>query len=86
VTFRFALKKLNNRIFDSEAEQQDLPEGIEFVGKGKAPRPEMHVDAHRRGPYVYVWNGLFGLQRGGLQKVGFVSGGGVPAAEPAPAS
>ncbi len=39
-------------------------------------KPEVHVDAHRRVPYVYVANVLFTLQRGGLQKVGFVSGGG----------
>ena len=39
-------------------------------------KPEVHVDAHRRVPYVYVANVLFTLQRGGLQKVGFVSGEG----------
>jgi biopolymer transport protein ExbD len=39
------------------------------------PQPEIHVDADRRTPYVYVANVLFVLQRGGLQKVGFVSGG-----------
>jgi biopolymer transport protein ExbD len=39
------------------------------------PQPEVHVDADRRTPYVYVANVLFVLQRGGLQKVGFVSGG-----------
>ncbi len=33
------------------------------------------MDADRRTPYVYVANVLFVLQRGGLQKVGFVSGG-----------
>ena len=41
----------------------------------KDPQPEIHVDADRRTPYVYVANVLFVLQRGGLQKVGFVSGG-----------
>ena len=41
----------------------------------KDPQPEVHVDADRRTPYVYVANVLFVLQRGGLQKVGFVSGG-----------
>ena len=45
------------------------------------------MDAHRRVPYVYVANVLFTLQRGGLQKVGFVPGEGAgPAAAPAPAS
>ncbi len=49
-------------------------------------KPEVHVDAERRTPYVYVANVLFTLQRGGLQKVGFVSGGEPgAAAEPAPA-
>jgi biopolymer transport protein ExbD len=50
-------------------------------------KPEVHVDAERRTPYVYVANVLFTLQRGGLQKVGFVSGGGPTdaiAAPPAP--
>ena len=41
------------------------------------------MDAHRRVPYVYVANVLFTLQRGGLQKVGFVSGA-PPAEAPAP--
>jgi hypothetical protein len=41
------------------------------------------VDAERRTPYVYVANVMFTLQRGGLQKVGFVSGGADVAAEPA---
>jgi biopolymer transport protein ExbD len=49
-------------------------------------KPEVHVDAHRRVPYVYVANVLFTLQRGGLQKVGFVSGEGVPVPAPAPAA
>jgi len=49
-------------------------------------KPEVHVDAERRTPYVYVANVLFTLQRGGLQKVGFVAGGGpIPTDAPAPA-
>ena len=44
------------------------------IENAKDPQPEVHVDAHRRVPYVYVANVLFTLQRGGLQKVGFVSG------------
>ena len=40
----------------------------------KDPQPEVHVDADRRTPYVYVANVLFTLQRGGLQKIGFVAG------------
>lgn len=54
------------------------------IENAKDPQPEVHVDAHRRVPYVYVANVLFTLQRGGLQKVGFVSGQGAPV--PAPAS
>jgi biopolymer transport protein ExbD len=49
-------------------------------------KPEVHVDAERRTPYVYVANVLFTLQRGGLQKVGFVSGGGPADAAAAPAA
>ncbi len=56
------------------------------VENAKDPQPEVHVDAHRRVPYVYVANVIFTLQRGGLQKVGFVAGGGGPAPAPAPAS
>jgi biopolymer transport protein ExbD len=55
------------------------------IENAKDPQPEVHVDAHRRVPYVYVANVLFTLQRGGLQKVGFVSGEG-PAGEAAPAA
>jgi biopolymer transport protein ExbD len=50
--------------------------------KPEDQKPEVHVDAERRTPYVYVANVLFTLQRGGLQKVGFVSGGADAAAEP----
>jgi biopolymer transport protein ExbD len=45
------------------------------IENAKDPQPEIHVDADRRTPYAYVANVLFVLQRGGLQKVGFVSGG-----------
>jgi biopolymer transport protein ExbD len=45
------------------------------IENAKDPQPEVHVDAHRRVTYAYVANVLFTLQRGGLQKVGFVSGG-----------
>ncbi len=51
------------------------------IENAKDPQPEVHVDAHRRAPYVYVANVLFTLQRGGLLKVGFVSGG-APGAVP----
>jgi biopolymer transport protein ExbD len=53
------------------------------IDNAKNPQPEVHVDAHRRVPYVYVANVLFTLQRGGLQKVGFVSGEGAPVPVPA---
>ncbi len=54
------------------------------IENAKDPHPEVHVDAHRRVPYVYVANVLFTLQRGGLQKVGFVSGEGAPVPAPTP--
>jgi biopolymer transport protein ExbD len=53
------------------------------IDNAKDPQPEVHVDAHRRVPYVYVANVLFALQRGGLQKVGFVAGDGAPVPAPA---
>jgi biopolymer transport protein ExbD len=56
------------------------------IENAKDPQPEVHVDAHRRVPYVNVANVLFTLQRGGLQKVGFVSGEGASVPAPAPAS
>ena len=42
--------------------------------KAEEDRPEVHVDANRRAPYVYVANVMFTLKRGGLEKVGFVPG------------
>jgi len=56
------------------------------IENARPEQPEVHVDAHRRVPYVYVANVLFVLQRGGLQKVGFVSGEGGAVPAPAPAS
>lgn len=48
-------------------------------------KPEVHVDAERRTPYVYVAHVMFALKQGGLEKVGFVAGGGpVPTDIPAP--
>ena len=46
--------------------------GLEY-GKPDDEKPEIHMDANRRAPYVYVANVMFTLQRGGLQKVGFVA-------------
>ncbi len=65
---------------------QTLRDYVAFENaKPEDQKPEVHVDAHRRVPYVYVANVLFTLQRGGLQKVGFVSGEGAPVPAPAPA-
>ena len=44
------------------------------IENAKDPQPEVHVDADRRTPYVYVANVLFTLKRGGLEKIGFVAG------------
>lgn len=52
------------------------------IENAKEEQPEVHVDADRRAPYVYVANVMFTLQRGGLQKVGFVSGGAPTAPAP----
>ena len=70
----------------SPVDQQTFRDYVAIENAKGADQPEVHVDAHRRVPYVYVANVLFVLQRGGLQKVGFVSGEGAPAAAPAPAS
>jgi biopolymer transport protein ExbD len=56
------------------------------IQNAKDPQPEVHVDAHRRVPYVYVANVIFTLQRGGLQKFGFASGGAEVTTAPAPAA
>ena len=69
---------------DAPVDQQTFRDYV-AIENAKDPQPEIHVDAHRRVPYVYVANVLFTLQRGGLQKVGFVSGEGAPAEAPAPA-
>lgn len=70
----------------SPVDQQTLRDYVAIENAKGADQPEVHLDAHRRVPYVYVANVLFTLQRGGLQKVGFVSGEGAPAAAPAPAT
>jgi biopolymer transport protein ExbD len=53
------------------------------IENAKDTQPAVHVDAHRRVPYLYVANVLFTLQRGGLQKIGFVSGESGESAAPA---
>ncbi len=55
----------------STIDRADL-EGYIAVETTRDPQPEVHVDAHRRVPYYYVADVVFALQRGGLQKVGFV--------------
>ena len=49
----------------------------------KDPQPEVHLRANPRVRYEYVADVLFALQRGGLKKIGFITG--TPGFEAAPA-
>jgi biopolymer transport protein ExbD len=40
----------------------------------KDPQPEVHLRANPRVRYEYVADVLFALQRGGLKKIGFITG------------
>ena len=40
----------------------------------KDPQPEVHIRADKRVRYEYVADVLFALQRGGLKKIGFITG------------
>jgi len=44
------------------------------VEANKDPQPEIHLRANARVPYAYVADVLFALQRGGLKKIGFITG------------
>ena len=48
----------------------------------KDPQPEIHIRADKRVRYEYVADVLFALQRGGLKKIGFITG--TPGMEAAP--
>jgi biopolymer transport protein ExbD len=53
------------------------------VEAAKDPQPEVHLRANPRVRYEYVADVLFSMQRGGLKKIGFLTG--TPGAEAAPA-
>ena len=44
------------------------------VDANKDPQPEVHMRANARVRYEYVADVLFALQRGGLKKIGFITG------------
>ena len=51
------------------------------VEANRDPQPEVHLRANSRARYEYVADVLFALQRGGLKKIGFITG--TPGAEEA---
>jgi len=53
------------------------------VDAAKDPQPEVHLRANPRVRYEYVADVLFALQRGGLKKIGFITGDPGAAAAPA---
>jgi biopolymer transport protein ExbD len=44
------------------------------VEANRDPQPEVHLRANSRVRYEYVADVLFALQRGGLKKIGFITG------------
>ena len=58
---------------------------LNFIAQdaNKDPQPEVHMRANPRVRYEYVADVLFALQRGGLKKIGFITG--TPGFEGAPA-
>jgi biopolymer transport protein ExbD len=52
------------------------------VDANRDPQPEVHLRANSRVRYEYVADVLFALQRGGLKKIGFITG--TPGMEAAP--
>ncbi len=51
-----------------------------YIGQeaAKDPQPEVHIRADSRVRYEYVADVLFALQRGGLNKLGFINQGQLP--------
>ena len=49
---------------------------LDYIGvdANKDPQPEVHMRANPRVRYEYVADVLFALQRGGLKKIGFITG------------
>jgi biopolymer transport protein ExbD len=67
----------NNSVID-----RDTMLSYVAVDAAKDPQPEVHLRANPRVRYEYVADVLFAMQRGGLKKIGFLTGQGeAPAAE-----
>jgi biopolymer transport protein ExbD len=67
----------NNSVID-----RDTMLNYVAVDAAKDPQPEVHLRANPRVRYEYVADVLFAMQRGGLKKIGFLTGQGeAPAAE-----
>ncbi|HSF79463.1 MAG TPA: biopolymer transporter ExbD [Steroidobacteraceae bacterium] len=67
----------NNSVID-----RDTMLSYVAVDAAKDPQPEVHLRANPRVRYEYVADVLFAMQRGGLKKIGFLTGQGeAPPAE-----
>ena len=67
----------NNSVID-----RDTMLSYVAVDAAKDPQPEVHLRANPRVRYEYVADVLFAIQRGGLKKIGFLTGQGeAPPAE-----
>jgi len=67
----------NNSVID-----RDTMLNYVAVDAAKDPQPEVHLRANPRVRYEYVADVLFAIQRGGLKKIGFLTGQGeAPPAE-----
>ena len=67
----------NNSVID-----RDTMLNYVAVDAAKDPQPEVHLRANPRVRYEYVADVLFAMQRGGLKKIGFLTGQGeAPPAE-----
>ena len=71
------LSSWNNSVID-----RDTMLSYVAVDAAKDPQPEVHLRANPRVRYEYVADVLFAMQRGGLKKIGFLTGQGeAPPAE-----
>jgi biopolymer transport protein ExbD len=61
----------NNSVID-----RDTMLSYVAVDAAKDPQPEVHLRANPRVRYEYVADVLFAMQRGGLKKIGFLTGQG----------
>jgi biopolymer transport protein ExbD len=61
-------------IWNNSVVDRDTMLGYIAVDAVKDPQPEVHLRANPRVRYEYVADVLFALQRGGLKKIGFITG------------